>query len=161
MVGPFSLPFRKKENDTMQRNEQEMQFADPAWQLVSHGSMDLPASENPWFIPAEVNGPGWEKERKAPQGSGDASLSEQGDQEQGAVLPLGQQQQALSQNARHAGPRRRQQSGIWLLTIVFGIWLLLFLLFALGLLVARTGGSSSSSSASQPPLCANQQSKCP
>jgi hypothetical protein len=142
----------------MQRNEQEMQFADPAWQHVPHGSMGTSDLENPLVLPGNVRSSEWENEEKRLEEDGYAFSSEQGSQGQVPVIAPLHQGFTSQQGTR---PRQGQQSRRWLIAIVFGIWLILFLLLGLALLVPAAGGSSSSSSPSRPPVCANQQSKCP
>lgn len=140
----------------MQRNEQEMQFADPAWQHAPHESMGTSDLEHPLVLPGNGRFSEWENEEKGLEEDGHASSSEQGYQGQVPVIaPL---HQVFTSQTR---PRRWQQSWRWLIATVFGIWLILFLLFGLALLAPGAGGSNSSSRSSQPPVCAKQQSKCP
>lgn len=142
----------------MQRNEQEMQFADPAWQHVPHESMGTSNLENFLVLPGNICSSEWENEEKGLEEDGHASSYEQGYQGQ---VPVVAQFHPVFTSQQGTRPRQWQQFRRWLIAIVFGIWLILFLLVGLTLLIPRAGGSSSSSSASQPPPCANQQSKCP
>ena len=142
----------------MQRNEQEMQFADPAWQHVLYESMGTSDLEKPLVLPGNARSSEWENEEKGLEENGPASSYEQGYQGQVPVIAPLHQVFTPQQGMR---PRQWQQSKRWLIAIVFGAWLILSLLLGLALLVPRAGGSSSFSSPSQPPPCANQKSKCP
>src|SRR5260370_33975349 len=116
---------RTKVSKEMNRNEQEMQFADPAWQPVPHGSTEASDGESPLLFPVDISYPGWENESKEPQMSEYASSFEQGYQGQVPVVPLGQKPASAHQKGMLSRPRRWQQSGLWLIAMVFGIWLIL------------------------------------